>query len=114
MADPKYIVLVVFDLLHLNGARLAEQDHRAYRLQQRELLGGWQGDVQARLQDPPRSHHLQGPAQPLHFGRANDCARKSCAQRETLPIAGARYMARVRGHISGQAQGQGVVVRREG
>jgi hypothetical protein len=90
IADPKYIVLIAFDLLHFNGYDLRTLPSvRAQGLlnkiiahtdvQQRELLGGWQGDVQARLQDPPRRHHLQGPAQPLHLGRANDWAKKSCA-----------------------------------
>jgi bifunctional non-homologous end joining protein LigD len=92
------IVLVAFDLLYLNGYDLraadraqgaSEEAHREDRHPvQRELRGQRERDVRPCLQGRAGRRRLQGPRQPLFIRARHDWVKKTCAQRETLTIAG--------------------------
>ena len=94
------IVLVAFDLLYLNGydlRKLPLVERKAHLKKliagdrhpvQRELRDRRPRDVRARLQGRAGGRRLKGARQPLRSGRGNDWVKKTCAQRETLTIAG--------------------------
>ena len=95
------IVLVAFDLLYLNGYDLRKLPLIERKAHLKKIIAGT--DIQfsesfevdgqemfaARLQGRARGRRLQGARQhDITSGRGNDWVKKTCAQRETLTIAG--------------------------
>ena len=121
------IVLVAFDLLYLNGYDLRKLPLVERKAHLKKLIA--ETDIQF-----SESFEVDGPEMFAHAckvglegvvskvrdsryasGRGNDWVKKTCAQRETLPIAGfALEGKQVRRHLHRQARGRRPDLRREG
>jgi bifunctional non-homologous end joining protein LigD len=120
------IVMVAFDLLYLNGYDLRKLPLVERKAQLKKLIA--KTDIQySESFEGGREIHahackigLEGVVSKVAdsryiSGRGNDWVKKTCAQRETLTIAGLRARRHQMGrHLSRPAQGQGSGLCRQG
>jgi bifunctional non-homologous end joining protein LigD len=118
------IVLVAFDLLYLNGYDLRKLPLIARKMHLKKLIAetALQFSESFEVDGPEMFQHacnvgLEGVVSKVRdsvysSGRGNNWVKKTCAQRETLTIAGRARRQRLGRHLSRPPQGQGPDLRR--
>jgi bifunctional non-homologous end joining protein LigD len=119
----KNIVMVAFDLLYLNGYDLRKLPLSERRASLQKIIAKTDIQFSESFEIDGREMYkhacktgLEGVVSKVRdsryvSGRVNDWVKKTCAQRETLAIAGfALDGKKWDGHLSRQAQGQGVAL----
>src|SRR5882672_5760182 len=117
----KRIVMVAFDLLYLNGYDLRKRQLFERKALLKKIISKTDIQFSESFEIDGREMYkhacktgLEGVVSKVHdsryvSGRVNDWVKKTCAQRETLAIAGFALDGKKMGrHLSRQAQRQGV------
>jgi bifunctional non-homologous end joining protein LigD len=113
------IVMVAFDLLYLNGYDLRKVPLMERKALLKKIIAKTDIQFSESFEIDGREMYehacaigIEGVVSKVRdsrysSGRSKDWLKKTCAQRETLPIAGFALDEEIRRHISREAQGQG-------
>lgn len=115
----KKIVMVAFDLLYLNGCELRKLPLDERKALLKKLVAGtaiqFSESVQARLQSGAGGRCIEGPRQQVCEWALEDWVKITCAQRETLTIAGFAFDGnKWDGLYIGRRKGPDLVLCRQG